>query len=143
MINAAMEIFNRLFTMPTKNSYVQFFRYGFVAAASLVVDFGGMVFLKEVVGMHYIVAATFSFVAGLLTNYYLSRLWVFHSSKLEDKRKEFMIFSAIGIIGLLLTDGLLWLFTDVFGVYYMLSKAIATILVYFWNFGARKKILFN
>lgn len=138
-----MEILKRLFTLPTKNAYVQFFRYGFVAVASLAVDFGGMVFLKEVVGINYIVAATFSFIAGLLTNYYLSRLWVFHSSKLEDRKKEFIIFAVIGLIGLLMTDGLLWLFTDVFGVYYMVSKGIATLLVYIWNFGARKKILFN
>lgn len=127
----------------TQNTYLQFFRYGFVAAASLVVDFGGMVFLKEVVGIYYIVAATISFIFGLLTNYYLSRLWVFHSSKLENKRHEFIIFAIIGVVGLVLTDLILWALTDGLGLYYMLSKAIATILVYFWNFGARKKLLFN
>lgn len=127
----------------TQNTYLQFFRYGFVASVSLAVDFGGMVLLTEYCHLHYLIAACISFIGGLLTNYWLSRLWVFHSSRLEDRKKEFIIFAMIGIIGLGLTELLLWLLTDVAGLYYVLSKAIATILVYFWNFGARKKILFN
>ena len=138
-----MRLFHSIFVGSTKNLYIQFIRYGFVAAVSLAVDFGGLVILKEYAGMHYLLAATVSFIAGLLTNYFLSSLWVFESSKLSSKKREFIIFTLIGIVGLILTDLLLWLFTDVFGLFYVLSKAIATILVYFWNFGARKKMLFN
>lgn len=138
-----MELINKVFVKKTENSYVQFFRYGFVAVVSLVVDFGGMVILTEVFGVNYLLSATLSFIAGLLTNYSLSKIWVFHSSKLEDAKWEFTIFAIIGIAGLVLTDLILWTLTDGFGVYYITSKAVATILVYFWNFGARKKILFN
>ncbi len=138
-----MELVKKVFVKKTKNSYVQFFRYGFVAFVSLAVDFGGMVLLTEVFGINYLLSATLSFIAGLLTNYYLSRIWVFHSSKLENVKWEFAIFAMIGVVGLILTDLILWILTDGFGVYYMISKAVATVLVYFWNFGARKKILFN
>ena len=138
-----MRLFKVLFVDTTKNVYVQFLRYGFVAGVSLMVDFGGLIILKEYAHIHYLIAATISFVAGLLTNYFLSSLWVFESSKMSSKKREFLIFAAIGLVGLALTDFLLWFFTDFFGLYYMLSKVIATILVYFWNFGARKKILFN
>lgn len=138
-----MKFLRGLFIDTTKNVYVQFFRYGFVAVVSLAVDFGVLVLLKEYAHFHYLVAASLSFILGLFTNYWLSKLWVFHSSKLDSRHKEFIIFFAIGLIGLALTDLLMWTFTDLLGVYYVLSKAAATILVYFWNFGARKKILFN
>lgn len=138
-----MEFLRGLFIDATKNVYVQFFRYGFVAIVSLAVDFGVLVILKEYAHFHYLIAASLSFILGLLTNYWLSKLWVFHSSKLDNKHKEFVIFFVIGLVGLLLTDILMWIFTDVMELYYMLSKAYATILVYFWNFGARKQILFN
>lgn len=138
-----MRLFRSVFVGLTKNLYIQFIRYGFVAAISLAVDFSGLVLLKEYTGIHYLLSATISFVAGLLTNYFLSSLWVFESSKLSSKKREFILFALIGVIGLILTDILLWLFTDVFGLFYVLSKAIATILVYFWNFGARKRMLFN
>lgn len=138
-----MRLFRSVFVGLTKNLYIQFIRYGFVAAISLAVDFSGLVLLKECTGIHYLLSATISFIAGLLTNYFLSSLWVFESSKLSSKKREFILFALIGVIGLILTDILLWLFTDVFGLFYVLSKAIATILVYFWNFGARKRMLFN
>lgn len=143
IINSHMKLLRNLFIENTQNVYVQFLRYGFVAAVSLAVDFGVLVVLKEYAQFHYLVAASLSFILGLLTNYSLSKLWVFHSSKLESNHKEFLIFFVIGLIGLLMTDLLMWTFTDLLGVYYVLSKAVATILVYFWNFGARKKILFN
>ena len=133
----------KLLIHKSDNSYVQFFRYGFVAVASLAVDFGTLIGLKEVFGINYLVAASISFFLGLLTNYYLSVLWVFHSSKLENKKHEFALFGLIGLIGLLMTDIILWVMTSKIGIYYMFSKLVAFVIVYFWNFGIRKYYLFN
>ena len=58
------DFLHAIFFQKTQNTYLQFLRYGFVAIASLMVDFGGMVFLKEIVNLNYIVAATISFMAG-------------------------------------------------------------------------------
>jgi len=73
----------------------------------------------------------------------LSKLWVFTTSTLKNKKKEFLIFLLIGIIGLLLNNLFLWIFTKIFALHYMISKLISTALVYFWNFFAWKYILFN
>ena len=138
-----MSLYRKIFIETTNNTFLQFIRYGFVALISLVVDFGSLVFIKEILHIHYILAAILAFIGGLIVNYTLSRMWVFHSSKLDNRKKEFFIFSVIGIIGLLLTTLILWILTDIFGIYYIISKIIATILIYFWNFGIRKKVLFN
>lgn len=118
-------------------------RYAVVAFVALFVDMSGLIFLKEIAGLNYLLAATLSFILGLTTNYVLSVYWVFHSSKLDNKRMEFFFFAIIGVIGLVLTDTLLWILTSKLGLYYILSKAIAVIMVYFWNFGMRKYYLFN
>ena len=49
----------------------------------------------------------------------------------------------VGIIGLGLTEGLMWFFTDLVGLHYMLSKLVTAALVLLWNFIARKIILFT
>ncbi|HEV2412224.1 MAG TPA: GtrA family protein [Candidatus Saccharimonadales bacterium] len=134
---------SRVFRDKTQNKYVQFFRYGFVSTLALVVDFGGLVALKQYGHINYLVAASISFIAGLIVNYSLSRLWVFHSSKIENVRYEFLLFSLIGLVGLGLTDLILWVLTSGLGLYYVLSKAVATVIVYFWNFGVRKRYVFN
>lgn len=139
-----MEIFlKKVFIHKTGNKYVQFFRYGFVSFAALIVDFGGLILLTELFKIHYIISATLSFTAGLAVNYLLSRAWVFEASRIESRLREFSLFTGIGIVGLILNDILLWVLTSHLGVYYVLSKLVATAIVFFWNFGARKILIFR
>lgn len=126
----------------TVNGYVQFFRYGFVSGVALIVDFGGMILLKEVFGINYLIAATISFTLGLVTNYLLSLLWVFGRSK-YSRATEFAVFAGIGIIGLGLNDLILWTLTGNIGLHYVLSKVVATGVTFVWNFSARKYLLFR
>ena len=44
----------------------------------------------------------------------------------------------ISLIGLGLTELLMWLFTDGLGLFYLVSKAIAAVIVLLWNFFAKK-----
>jgi len=138
-----MSVLKWIFIHKTQNSYVQFLRYSFVSTIALVVDFGGLVVLKQYGHINYLIAATISFIAGLAVNYLLSVLWVFHSSKFSDKKREIIFFTVIGIVGLILTDLIMWVLTSKLGMFYIWSKVIATVTVYFWNFGARKKYVFN
>ena len=138
-----MSILTRLFKEKTDNTFIQFFRYCFVGGLAFLVDYGLLYLLSDKVGLHYLLSASIAFIAGLVVNYLISTFWVFSESKYEDKRKEFAIFAIIGVIGLGLTEGLMWLFTDLAGLHYMLSKLITAALVLLWNFIARKLILFT
>lgn len=133
----------KIFLEETDNWFIQLFRYLFVGGAAFLVDYGLLVLLTEVCGLHYLVSATISFIAGLIVNYLLSTSWIFRKSKMENKWAEFLIFSIIGVVGLLLNNLLLYLFTDLAHIHYMISKLITTAIVMLWNFGARKIILFN
>lgn len=134
-----MERLKRIFWYKSDKAWVQFVRYALVAAVGLTVDFGGLVFLKEIMHLHYVLAATLSFLVALLLNYGLSILWVFPKSRFSRKQ-EFAMFAGIGLIGLGLNDLLIWLLTSGLGVYYVLSKAMTTVLVFAWNFLARKAV---
>ena len=138
-----MRLFSRLFKEKTDNTFIQFFRYCFVGGLAFLVDYGLLYLLSDKCGLHYLLSASIAFIAGLVVNYLISTFWVFSESKYEDKRKEFAIFAIIGVIGLGLTEGLMWLFTDLAGLHYMLSKLITAALVLLWNFIARKVILFT
>jgi len=122
---------------------VQFLRYGIVSVAALAVDFVGLVILVQYAHINYLLAASISFVAGLLLNYGLSIYWVFHHSSSQNQWRDFIIFSIIGLIGLGLTDLIMWALVSGLVLYYVTSKVIATVIVYFWNFGARKKFIFS
>ena len=130
-----MEIsFKKILFGKTTNLFIQFFRYTLVGGLAFVVDLVLLFVLTEYAHWHYLVSATLSFLAGLLVNYILSTQWIFRSSKIKNKKIEFILFGLIGVIGLGLNNVLLYFFTDLIGLYYMLSKLITAVLVYAWNF---------
>jgi len=97
---------------------------------------------------HYAVAAnSISFVAGLIVNYVISTFWIFRNSKVESKLVEFLGFAAIGLVGLLMTMGITKLFeiwlADRTSLYQILAKIVSTAAAFFWNFFARKILLFS
>ena len=125
------------------NVFLQLFRYTFVGGFAFVVDFGLLYILTEYTALHYLLSTSLAFIAGLIVNYAISKLWVFDKSAIRMPTMEFIVFTIIGITGLAFTDLLMWLFTEKVGMFYMHSKVITTIIVFFWNFFARKYIIFK
>jgi putative flippase GtrA len=130
-----------VFIEKSPSGWVQLFRYVVVAAIGLIFDFGGLILLTESLHVFYLVSATISFVVALVINYVLSTLWVFPQSK-YSRWHEFLFFGLIGIVGLGLNDLLIWVLSSGFGIYYIVSKMIATCTVFAWNFLARKFLLY-
>lgn len=131
------------FYQRNKALVVQLLRYAVVGGVAFVVDYGSLCLLTEVVGLHHLVSAAIAFILGLICNYVISTAWVFGESKVSNRWVEFVIFSIIGVIGLGLNELIIYLCTDVCGLHYMLSKIISTVIIFFWNFFARRFILFK
>jgi putative flippase GtrA len=134
---------DKILKKETTDWKIQLFRYVIVGGISFIVDYSLLFVLTEHVGLHYIVSATISFIAGLIVNYTISTSWIFRNSKLSNTTVEFIIYGAIGVVGLFLNNILLYLFTDILHIHYMLSKLITAALVMGWNFVGRRIILFN
>ena len=81
--------------------------------------------------------------SGTSVSYALSVLWVFDTRRVASKAAEYALFVLVGAVGLALNEGLLWLFTEALGLHYLLAKVIAATLIFGWNFGARKLLLFR
>ena len=106
-------------------------------------DFALLVLLVEFFGMHYLVAATIGFTVGTTVVYIFSVQWIFPKRALRRKSLEYGLFIAVGLVGAALNDFFLWLFTEPIGIHYMASRLISASLVFFWNFFARKRLLFK
>jgi putative flippase GtrA len=137
------QLLRQLFIRRSSNFFVQLTRYFFVGGLAFAVDFGALAFFTEICRFHYLLSNTIAFIFGLLANYFISIFWVFTNSNLKSRKVEFILFAAIGVIGLGLNDLLLWIFTQGLAVYYLLSKILAAAICCLWNFFARKYLLFN
>ena len=136
-----------LFRLKSNNSYIQFFRYFFVGGIAFLLDTAVVVYLTDYQNVYYIMSVVMGFTVGILINYILSSVWVFHrNSKNISKTQhalDIAIFAIIGIIGLFLTIAIIWLLFDVLAFSILFSKIIASAIVLFWNFIGRKYLVFH
>ena len=134
----------KLFRQQTDNIWIQLLRYAISGFTATIVDFALLATLTEVFGEHLLLVWTaIAFVSGLLVSYLLSINWVFDSRRLSSRTAEVSVYILIGVVGLLLTEILMWLLANKIGIHYLISKVIASTIVFLWNFCAKKFILFH
>ncbi|WP_165172884.1 GtrA family protein [Adlercreutzia sp. ZJ242] len=119
----------------------QIMKFGVVGVIAFVIDYGLMVALTELFGVNYLVSATISFIVSVTFNYFASMRYVFTHKEGMSRRREFVIFVVLSVIGLLINDALMWLGTGMLGISYLITKIFATAVVMVWNFVTRKKFL--
>ena len=134
---------NKLFKDSTDSILIQLFRYIFVGGTAFIVDFFFLYFFCDICGIYYLISAVLSFIISVLVNYIMSTKWVFNQDNIENKVLEFNLFILISTVGLVFTEILLYFFTDICGLYYLISKIIAAIIVLFWNFLARRVMFYG
>ena len=134
---------SKLFVDNANSTLLQFFRNALVGSFAFVLELGLMYLLTECAHVYYLWSSVFSSLCAGGINYLLSTIWVFNQSKVKNKPLEFILFTAIGALGLLLNVFFLWVLTDCIGIYYMFSKVIAMILVFTLIFFIRKYVLFT
>ncbi len=138
-----IEKIKNFITEKTDNSYLQFIKYFFASAIALFADMAVLFVLTEFCHIYYLISATISFLAGIAITYIFSKLYIFTKTSISSKTAEFTVFLVIGIIGLILNNIFLYIFTDVFDIHYMLSKCLVIAITYLWNYFARKKFIFS
>ena len=132
----------------------QILKFGVVGFIAFFIDFGIFKLLSGVFGLHYLIANFFGFTISLIFNYVASMKFVFERKEDADRRTEFVIFTILSIIGLLLNE--LIIFICIEGIYHKtvvlaqyisngmaetLGKIIATGIVMVYNFITRKIFL--
>lgn len=119
----------------------QIAKFGVVGVISFGIDYGLMVLLTEVAGLNYLVSSGISFSVSVVVNYLLSMRFVFFGRRENSRAKEFILFVALSLVGLLLTEILMWLNVAQLAVHYTLAKIVVTGVVMVFNFVTRKVLL--
>lgn len=116
-------------------------KFGVVGVIAFCIDYGLLAFLTEVFGINYLISATISFTASVVFNYIASMRYVFTHKEDLSKRKEFIIFVVLSVIGLIINNVCMWAGVELFGIHYLITKIGATAIVMVWNFVTRKIFL--
>ncbi len=127
--------------MFVKKLIAQIMKFGVVGFIAFLIDFGVLVFLTEVFGVPYLISTTIAFIVSVIFNYFASMRFVFQRKDDMSRRREFIIFVLLSVVGLILNDVFMWVFVEFFFIDYRISKIIVTVIVCIWNFVTRKIFL--
>jgi putative flippase GtrA len=132
-----------LFVGKTDSGKAQFLRSVLVSNVSFALDFCVCLLLVGRLKLNYLAATALSFTAGTALNYALSVLWVFYERPVDNRRLEFGFYLFISALGLGLNSLSMLFFTGLLRLHYLVSRVLSATLVFFFNYFARKKLLFS
>ncbi|MDZ7684187.1 MAG: GtrA family protein [Gammaproteobacteria bacterium] len=121
----------------------EFVRYFIAGSLAFAGDFAVLFACTEYLGMHYLLSNVFGYATGLCIAYLLNVKWVFSFRKYSRVTVEFTIFNVIVIAGLILSEVFMYLLVGLLGLYYLHAKVVASMLVFGFNYVAKKYVLFH
>ena len=117
----------------------QITKYAVAASVGLVIDFMIVFVLSEIFDLYYLLSVCAGFIVGLIVTFFLSNRLAFGDPG-EQKRRVFIYFGLIGIGGLVILNISVFVLTEHAGLNYLLSKAVSTLVVFLFNFFARRSL---
>ena len=114
---------------------IKFIKYCLIGFSGMIIDFGVTYILKEIIKINKFIANAIGFTIAATYNYYLNRIWTFHSHN-PDIAIEYSKFLIISLIGLLINTVFLWFFNNKAKLNFYFAKFVAIVIVTIWNFFA-------
>lgn len=140
--------------MNIKKLFLQFVKFGIVGVICFFIDFGVYTLLANVLNVHYLIAGFLGFAISVIVNYLLSMKFVFKRREDMSRRREFIIYIILSVLGLGLNELILFICIDLIyfgneglqssiseGIMNVIAKILATAIVMIYNFVTRKIFL--
>lgn len=141
VIKKVLSIFKINVSKEKEELLIQIINFLIVGGIATLIDWLLYFILYNYVKLSPLLANIISYSISTLYSYIISVKFVFNVNKNNSKKKNFIIFVTLSIIGLLLSEGLIYLMVNVFDLHKMLAKVISTIIVMFFNFVSKKYFL--
>ena len=128
--------------MKLKQTSLQFFLYLIVGGLATLVEWGAFFVLNSLLSVHYAPSTALAFVLSTAANWLFGRLILFRASK-QNTAAELAKIYAVSVIGLLMNLAIMFVLVEKIGISEMISKILATGIVFMWNFLIRKFIIYK
>lgn len=115
----------------------RFVKFCLAGGSGVLINLGLLALLTEVIGVFYVLSAAIAIEASILNNFTWNELWTFRDRRTSTSSAvgvRLAKFNSISLVGLGIQIGLLLLFTEVVGFYYIVSAMIGIITATAFNF---------
>ena len=126
-----------LYYLAGSGGTIRFIKFGLVGASGTLVYLGLLTLFTEVLGLFYIISAAISYETSIITNFTLNDIWTFRDRRSPGMKSILyrgLKFNLVSIGGLGIHMAILWFFTEVVGLFYLISAISAIAGAMLWNF---------
>ena len=108
-----------------RKPFKEFFKFAIVGGVGTLVNILILYLLTEMVGVYYLFSAIISFLVAMTTNFILNKVWTFKENLKLKIGKKYLQFGLVSTLALLVNLFFLYFFTEIFGIYYLISQVLA------------------
>jgi dolichol-phosphate mannosyltransferase len=123
--------------MRRRGELTRFVKFCLVGASGVLVNMGLLWLLTEFAGLFYLVSAAISIESSIISNFMLNDVFTFPDRRargVKNLLRRLLKFNIVSLAGLGINMAVLWLLTDILGVYYLLSNLCGIALATLWNY---------
>ena len=141
LFDRSLDILHIKLKKEQRDLLLQIFKFVIVGGISTIIDWIIYYICYKYLKINPLISNIIGFSISVIYNFIASVNWVFNVNKSKNKKSIFVQFILFSIIGLLISEALLFIFINKIGMHAMLSKIIATAIVMTFNFVTRKIFL--
>ncbi|MFC1710782.1 GtrA family protein [Nanoarchaeota archaeon] len=99
--------------------------------------------LTEFFGVYYLISGGIGFIVGSTNNYFVNKRFTFNEKVSDRVFAKYLKFIIVSISALIISLGILYVFTEFVKVYYVISQLIANIIAFLIVFVISKFWIFD
>lgn len=88
----------------------------------------------------YLYSAILSFIAAFIVSFLLSKFWAFGNHERAGTEQQLLLHFAVAVVNLSINTGLIYLFVESFGLWYIFAQICAAVLIAFESYFAYRWI---
>ena len=98
-------------------------------------------YFTDILGLWYLYSGILSFIIVSVVSFSLNKNITF-KDKNENLQRQYLKYVLVILIGMTINNSFLYIFTDLLGVWYVVSRVFSSLIALIWNYTASKKFVF-
>lgn len=97
-------------------------KYLFAGGTAVVVNLFVLYVFTDLFGVWYVASSVIAFCVSLLTGFSLQKFWTFRDPSMRRIKRQMVLYTAVGVLNVMLGPALLYLVVETFAVWYLAAQ---------------------
>ncbi len=124
-------------------TFIQMVKYVITGSVSFASYILLIYILTDWIGIWKYVSITVSHLIVFWLNFLLTKYWTFKEKQNNTMKRQLIYYTCLFFVNLFLTYLIVYILTDILGVYYIIPPIICNIMIVGWNFILYKKVIYK